>query len=126
MSFERDNNGDVLVRIEPVDTSALTGARARYVPSVDRMFESAAEVLRDKALGVVLTGMGDDGRLGIQAIKGAGGTTIAESADTAVIFGMPDEAIRTGAVDRILPLGDVAGAIAAFGREPDREGGDGT
>ena len=101
--------------MEPVDTSALTGARARYVPSVDRMFESAAEVLRDKALGVVLTGMGDDGRLGIQAIKGAGGTTIAESADTAVIFGMPQQVIRSGAAHAVLPLDDIPAAIVNGG-----------
>ena len=60
--------------------------------------------------------MGDDGREGIVAIKRAGGATVAESADTAVIFGMPDEAIRTGAVDEVLPLGGVAAAIVRFGR----------
>jgi len=62
-------------------------------------------------LAVVLTGMGDDGRKGVTDVSEAGGKVIAESEDTAVIFGMPQQAIRTGAVDQVLPLGDIATAI---------------
>jgi two-component system chemotaxis response regulator CheB len=55
--------------------------------------------------------MGDDGRRGVAAIKDGGGNVIAESENTAVIFGMPQQAIRTGAVDRVLSLGEIATAI---------------
>jgi two-component system chemotaxis response regulator CheB len=83
----------------------------KYVPSVDRLFESAAKHFGADVLAVVLTGMGDDGRKGVRAVKAAGGSVIAESESTAVIFGMPQQAIRTGAVDAVLPLGEVATAI---------------
>ena len=71
----------------------------KYVPSVDRLFESAAKHYGPDLLAVVLTGMGDDGRKGVSAVKACGGSVIAESESTAVIFGMPQQAIRTGAVD---------------------------
>lgn len=58
-------------------------------------------------LGVLLTGMGNDGRRGMLAIKRAGGQTVAESEETAIIFGMPREAIAAGAVDRVVPLSEV-------------------
>jgi two-component system chemotaxis response regulator CheB len=83
----------------------------KYVPSVDRLFESAAKHYGAEVMAVVLTGMGDDGRKGVSAVKGCGGSVIAESESTAVIFGMPQQAIRTGAVDAVLPLGEVATAI---------------
>jgi two-component system chemotaxis response regulator CheB len=83
----------------------------KYTPSVDRLFESAAKHYGSELLAVVLTGMGDDGRHGVSAVKESGGSVIAESESTAVIFGMPQQAIRTGAVDAVLPLGDVATAI---------------
>lgn len=73
-----------------------------YVPSVDAMFRSAASVFGRQLLGVVLTGMGRDGSAGVVDIKGAGGTVLAESEDSSVIFGMPKEAIATGKVDQIL------------------------
>jgi two-component system chemotaxis response regulator CheB len=83
----------------------------KYTPSVDRLFESAAKHYGSGLLALVLTGMGDDGRRGARAVKDAGGAVIAESESTAVIFGMPQQAIRTGAVDLVLPLSDVASAI---------------
>jgi two-component system chemotaxis response regulator CheB len=83
----------------------------KYAPSVDRLFVSTAKHFGSDAMAVVLTGMGDDGREGVTAVKGAGGRVLAESEDTAVIFGMPQQAIRTGVVDQVLPLGDIAGAI---------------
>jgi two-component system chemotaxis response regulator CheB len=85
--------------------------RDKYVPSVDRMFESAAKHFGSDLLAVVLTGMGDDGRKGVQAVKDHGGCVIAESEETAVIFGMPQRAIRTGFVDAVLPLSEIATAI---------------
>lgn len=87
------------------------GSRDKYTPSVDRLFESAAKHFGSDLLAVVLTGMGDDGRRGVVAVKDAGGHVIAESESTAVIFGMPQQAIRTGAVDLVLPLGDMATVI---------------
>jgi two-component system chemotaxis response regulator CheB len=83
----------------------------KYTPSVDRLFRSAAKCYGRGVLAVVLTGMGDDGRRGVAAIKDGGGNVIAESENTAVIFGMPQQAIRTGAVDRVLSLGEIATAI---------------
>jgi two-component system chemotaxis response regulator CheB len=78
-----------------------------YVPSVDRLFETAAEAVGPGLVGVLLTGMGNDGRRGMTQIKGAGGQTVAESEETAIIFGMPREAIAAGVVDRVLPLAEV-------------------
>jgi two-component system chemotaxis response regulator CheB len=75
------------------------------------MFESAAKFFGSDLLAVVLTGMGDDGRRGLQAVKDHGGCVIAESEETAVIFGMPQRAIRTGLVDAVLPLSEIAPAI---------------
>ena len=83
----------------------------KYTPSVDRLFESAAKYYGSGLLALVLTGMGDDGRRGVRAVKDCGGSVIAESESSAVIFGMPQQAIRTGAVDLVLPLSDVATAI---------------
>jgi len=76
----------------------------KYVPSVDVMMASAAEYYGNKALGVILTGMGNDGKKGMLEIKSKGGYTIAESEETAVVFGMPAEAISAGAAEKVLPL----------------------
>lgn len=83
----------------------------KYVPSADRMMISVAEACGQSALGVVLTGMGRDGAEGTRAIKQKNGQCLAESEESAVIFGMPQEAIRTGCVDKILPLGAMAREI---------------
>ena len=64
--------------------------------------------------------MGDDGSKGVRAVRGCGGRVIAESERSAVIFGMPQQAIRTGAVDQVLPLGDIAMAIQSGGRSVGR------
>ena len=85
--------------------------RDKYVPSVDLMMSSAAEHFGPMTVGVVLTGMGNDGKAGVVEIKKKGGYTIAEAESTAVIFGMPNEAIKTGAVDRVLPLHKIPGEI---------------
>jgi two-component system chemotaxis response regulator CheB len=97
--------GRILTRLAP------SRPGDKYVPSVDRLFESAAKHYGPDLLAVVLTGMGDDGRKGVSAVKACGGSVIAESESTAVIFGMPQQAIRTGAVDAVLPLGEIATAI---------------
>jgi two-component system chemotaxis response regulator CheB len=80
----------------------------RYVPSADRLFTSLANVAGRNTIGVILTGMGDDGMEGAKAIVKRGGIVIAESADTAVVYGMPQAAVRAGVVRRSLPIGDIA------------------
>jgi two-component system chemotaxis response regulator CheB len=86
----------------------------RYVPSVDRMLESAAAAMGTELCGIVLTGMGGDGGRGIKAVKAAGGRTVAEAPETAVIFGMPQEAIATGAVDEVAPLTNIPEIVTRF------------
>lgn len=91
----------------------------RHSPSIDRLFESMASTLGSRSLGIVLTGMGSDGAEGARAIARAGGTVWAESERTAVIFGMPKEAIATGAVARVLDLTDLAAALSTEARRVD-------
>ena len=86
----------------------------RYVPSADRLFASVAEAEGENAVGVILTGMGDDGVEGARKILDAGGTVLAESEETAVVYGMPGTAVRAGVVTRSLPLSGIADWIAAF------------
>ncbi len=78
-------------------------ATDRYVPSADRLLKSIAP-LGPRAVGVILTGMGDDGVAGAKAIREAGGIVIAESQETAVVNGMPGSAVRAGVVTEVLPL----------------------
>jgi len=92
--------------------SVKDGPRVCYQrPSVDVMFQSVAEAAGGKAVGVLLTGMGSDGAAGMLQLKRAGATTIAQDEATCVVFGMPREAIRLGAVDHIQPLPTIAGSI---------------
>ena len=90
------------------------GPEDRYVPSIDRLFVAAAREFGKAMLAVVLTGMGSDGRAGVERVRAGGGRVIAESAETAIVFGMPKEAAESGAVDEVLPLGAMAGAIRSF------------
>ncbi len=90
---------------------ATEGDDDLYAPSVDRLFTSASDCVGDGLIAVVLTGMGDDGARGIRTVRERGGRTIAESAETAIIFGMPNEAIKTGCVDQTLPLTGIAAAL---------------
>ncbi len=80
------------------------GAKDRYLPSVDAMFRSCAEIYQSRMLAVVLTGMGNDGAHGVREAKRAGAQIVAESEESAVVFGMPREAIATGVVDRVVPM----------------------
>jgi two-component system chemotaxis response regulator CheB len=88
----------------------------RHRPSVDVLFRSAARYAGQNAVGVILTGMGDDGARGMLEMKQAGATTIAQDEATCVVFGMPNEAIKRDAVDKVLPLEAVAGAILVHAR----------
>ncbi len=82
-----------------------------YRPCADVALETAADYLGPMTVGVILTGMGNDGAKGAKAVKSAGGYVIAQDEATSVIFGMPAEAIKTGAVDEVLPIDDIAAAI---------------
>ena len=88
----------------------------RHRPSVDVLFRSAARYAGQNAVGVILTGMGDDGARGMLEMKQAGAVTIAQDEATCVVFGMPNEAIKRGAVDLVLPLEAVAGAVLNHAR----------
>ncbi len=98
---------EVRLRVGP----AATGDR--YVPSADKLFKSAAAA-GTKCVGVILTGMGDDGVEGAKAIRDAGGIIIAESAETAVVNGMPGAAVRAGVASKVLPLPQIADYLAAL------------
>ncbi|WP_027714320.1 chemotaxis response regulator protein-glutamate methylesterase [Desulfuromonas sp. TF] len=94
-------------------------ANQRYTPSADVLFTSASEIFGSRLLGVVLTGMGNDGARGVVSIKEEGGAVLAEAESSSVVFGMPKEAIATGKVDKIVPLPQMGGAIlhrCGFGR----------
>jgi two-component system chemotaxis response regulator CheB len=129
ISVKEAENNDTVVRgralIAPGNAHALlkrSGARyyveikdgplvSRHRPSVDVLFRSAARYAGKNAVGVIMTGMGDDGAKGLLEMKEAGAVTIAQDEQSCVVFGMPKEAIKLGAVDRILPLENIAGAV---------------
>jgi two-component system chemotaxis response regulator CheB len=83
-------------------------------PSADLLFESVAARYRDRAIAVVLTGCGQDGAMGVQAIKKMGGTVIVQDEQSSEFHGMPQAAIRTGDADFVLPLGEIAGALVTL------------
>ena len=76
----------------------------RHRPSVDVLFRSAARYAGKNAVGVIMTGMGDDGAKGMKEMKEAGALTLAQDEESCIVFGMPNEAIKLGGVDKILPL----------------------
>jgi two-component system, chemotaxis family, protein-glutamate methylesterase/glutaminase len=84
---------------------------SRHRPSVDVLFRSAAQYAGANALGVIMTGMGDDGAHGLLEMKKAGAATVAQNEESCVVFGMPKEAIALGAADKIVPLSAIAAEI---------------
>ena len=86
----------------------------RHKPSVDVLFRSAAECAGRDVLAIILTGMGDDGARGMKALHDLGARTLAQDEASCVVYGMPKEAVALGAVDDVLPIGQVARAITAF------------
>jgi two-component system chemotaxis response regulator CheB len=87
---------------------------SRHRPSVNALFRSVAQAAGDSALGVILTGMGDDGADGLLEMRSAGAFTIAQNEATCVVFGMPKEAIRRGAAYKVLALEAIPAAVASF------------
>jgi len=90
------------------------GPDDRYVPSANRLFASAANALGRRSIGIILTGMGDDGLEGAKAIRDVGGVVIAESQETAVVYGMPGAAVRAGVASDSMPLGQIADYLAGL------------
>jgi len=80
-------------------------------PSADVLFSSVAKFAGKNAIGVILTGMGEDGARGLREMKEAGAYTIAQDEASSVVFGMPKKAIELGAVDRVAPLDELPGII---------------
>jgi two-component system chemotaxis response regulator CheB len=107
MELVRGNAG-LRVRVFP------PASTDRYYPSADRLFTSAAKVIGKDTIGVVLTGMADDGAKGALLVRQAGGYVIAESDETAVVYGMPRAAVDNGAAHRSLPLHEIAAALVAM------------
>jgi len=84
---------------------------SRHRPSVDVLFRSTARYAGKNAVGVIMTGMGDDGARGMEEMKGMGAYTIAQDEESCVVFGMPHEAIKRGAADAVLPLEAIAASV---------------
>jgi two-component system, chemotaxis family, protein-glutamate methylesterase/glutaminase len=108
--------------VNPDGTVSLSrAALVHFVrPSADLLFESAAASYRDRAIGVVLSGSGRDGSMGVMAIKKMGGKVIVQDENSAEFFGMPGAALETGIADMVLPLHRIAPALIALvsGRVP--------
>ena len=88
----------------------------RHKPSVDVLFRSVAKFAGANALGIIMTGMGDDGARGMKEMHATGARTIAQDEASCVVFGMPKEAIKLGAVDQVMALEQIPQAIAGFGK----------
>lgn len=129
ISVKEAENNDTVIRgralIAPGNRHTLlkrSGARyfveikdgplvSRRRPSVDVLFRSAARYAGKNAVGVIMTGMGDDGARGLLEMKEAGALTIAQDEQSCVVYGMPKEAVKLGAVDRVLTLATIAGTV---------------
>ena len=94
----------------------------RHRPSVDVLFRSVAKYAGANALGIIMTGMGDDGAQGLKEMHDAGARTIAQDEASSVVFGMPKEAIKIGSVDLTLHLNQIPAAIANFGSRHSKGG----
>lgn len=130
MTVKEAENGDTMLRgralIAPGNHHLLlkrSGARyyvevrdgplvCRHRPSVDVLFRTGARYAGRNAVGVILTGMGKDGAQGLSEMRAAGASTIAQDEKTSVVFGMPQEAIKCGAAEQVLPLNTIATALA--------------
>jgi two-component system chemotaxis response regulator CheB len=102
------------LRVSPTGRIQLDGSSGRikgYLPNIDVTMETVAAYAGAMSIGVVLTGMGNDGANGAKAIKSAGGTVVAQDEATSVIFGMPAEAIKLAVVDQVLAIDDIYAAI---------------
>ena len=99
-------------QVEVVDGPLVS----RHRPSVDVLFRSAAKYAGANAMGIIMTGMGDDGARGLKEMHEAGARTLAQDEASCVVYGMPKEAVKLGVVDRVLSLDDIPAAIAGNAR----------
>lgn len=102
------------LRVQPsgrIQLDSSTGRINGYLPNIDVTMESVAAFAGSLGIGVILTGMGNDGASGAKAIKAAGGLALAQDEATSVIFGMPAEAIKTGAIEQVLGIDDIYAAL---------------
>jgi two-component system chemotaxis response regulator CheB len=106
LTFVRDPQGEVRIHLDvsPFDTP--------HRPSVDVLFQSAADIYRDRVLALVMTGMGDDGSQGAAWIKARGGCILTEAEETCVVYGMPRSVVEAGLSDASVPLDRLTEAIA--------------
>ena len=88
----------------------------RHKPSVDVLFRSAARHAGSNALGIIMTGMGDDGARGLLAMREQGASTVAQDEASCVVFGMPKEAIKLGAAEHVIGLDQIPGMINRYGK----------
>ena len=129
LTIRQAEAGDVLrpgtVHVAPPDRHLLIGPggalslsdspKVRFSrPAADPLFESAAAVFGARVIAVVLTGGDGDGSDGIRVVKRMGGRVIAQDEESSQVFGMPDSAFKTGMVDYVLPLGDIAARLLAM------------
>jgi two-component system chemotaxis response regulator CheB len=105
LTFRREATGVVTAHLDtrPFDTP--------HRPSVDVLFQSAAQVFGDRTLGVVMTGMGSDGKQGAAWIKAQGGMVFTEAEETCIVYGMPRSVVEAGLSDKSVPLDRMAQAI---------------
>jgi two-component system chemotaxis response regulator CheB len=87
----------------------------RHKPSVDVLFRSVAKYAGKNALGIIMTGMGDDGARGLKEMFDVGARTVAQDEQSCVVFGMPKEAIKLGAAEKVVPLSAISGIVEAYG-----------
>jgi two-component system, chemotaxis family, protein-glutamate methylesterase/glutaminase len=102
------------LRVSPtgrIQLDSTTGRLNGYLPNIDVTLESVAAFAGPMSIAAILTGMGNDGAAGAKAVKSVGGIVLAQDEATSVIFGMPAEAIKTGAVEQVLPIDDIYSAI---------------
>ena len=104
-------DSDKRFKLVPADVGDI------YLPSVDCLFTSLANVYHDACVGIVLSGMGSDGAQGVVAIHAHGGLTMAQDEESSVIFGMPKSAIETGAVTTVLPLQSISERLIKLQRQ---------
>jgi len=105
LSFARNNNGAVVAHLDTRPFDSL------HRPSVDVLFQSAAQIFRNRTLGVVMTGMGSDGKQGAAWIKAQGGLIFTEAEETCVVYGMPCSVVEAALSDKAVPLDRMAKAI---------------
>jgi len=104
---QRQSSSDVFLRL------SLLPANLPHIPSVDVLMSSVAEVFGSSSIGIILTGMGDDGALGMKAIFDAGGVTIGQDQATSVVYGMPRACAEIGVLNQVAPLPDIPRQILA-------------